>query len=111
MVDHAPGACGSRIYQSSEPTYYTVMDGITRQIPQATETYEFDGSTMDLLIAYPIQIRVSDTAGTPSRTTSGQLHSTQSPSRTLSTGVIVGIAFGGFFAVLVVVCVLLYFCF
>ena len=108
-----PGACGSRLYKSSEPAYYTVLDGITRQIPQATEIYEFESSTVDLLIAYPIQIRVPDTAGTAAQTASGKASSSQSqsPSGTLSIGAIVGIAFGGFFAVLVAICTILYFCF
>jgi hypothetical protein len=108
-----PGACGSRLYKSSEPAYYTILDGITRQIPQATEIYDFESSTVDLLIAYPIQIRVPDTAGTAAQTASGMASSSQSqsPSGTLSIGAIVGITFGGFFAVLVAICTILYFCF
>jgi len=107
-----PGACGSRLYKSSEPAYYTVLDGITRQIPQATEIYDFESSTVDLLIAYPIQIRVPDTAGTAAQTASGKASSSQSqsPSGTLPIGAIIGIAFGGVFAV-VAICTILYFCF
>ena len=87
MPQIAPGACGSRLTVSSETTVYTVMNNLIDQVPQATIPYEFEpGFTQEVQIAYPIQIRFPDlSAPSPAK-------------QTLSTGAIIGIAFGGFFS-------------
>jgi len=84
----APGACGSRLTLSGETTVYTVMNNFKDQVPEVTIPYEFDaGFTQEVQIAYPIQIRFPDLAARP-----------PDSKHSLSTGAIVGIAFGGFFS-------------
>jgi hypothetical protein len=91
-----PGGCGSRLTTSSETTVYTVMDNIYDQKPQATVPYDFEpGFTQELQIAYPIQIRFPTISSSTSSLTSTTTHSNHS----ISTGAIIGIAFGGFFSI------------
>ncbi|KAF2685439.1 hypothetical protein K458DRAFT_417493 [Lentithecium fluviatile CBS 122367] len=114
----APGACGSRLTVSSQLTVYTVMNNFRDQQPDATIPYTFEpGFTQELQIAYPIQIRIPDT-GSPVTATAGATGSASvggSPNSSrkgssnggLSTGAIVGIAFGGFFSIFIC-CLIVY---
>lgn len=94
-----PGGCGSRLTISSEATVYTVMNNIYDQKPLATVPYDFEpGFTQDLVIAYPIQIRVPATTSSVSFTSS--LTSTPKHSDSvMPVGAIIGVAFGGFFSI------------
>lgn len=106
MPENAPGACGSRLTKSSETTVYTVMNNFKDQRPETTVPYDFEpGLTEELQIAWPIQIRlpatrfsgyVGDPTSTPSSSNNGAQTSRHGG---LSTGAIVGIAFGGFFSI------------
>ncbi|KAF2187948.1 hypothetical protein K469DRAFT_685301 [Zopfia rhizophila CBS 207.26] len=102
-----PGGCGSRLTQSKEETVYTVLNNFQDQIPETTIPYKFEpGFTQELQIAYPIQIRFADTTSTKSASTAHS-PSPGSKSPNLSTGAIIGIAFGGFFG-LFAACLIVY---
>lgn len=105
MPSIIPGGCGSRLTKSKEETIYTVMNNFRDQVLETVIPYEFEeGFTQELQIAYPIQIRF------PITTTMAQTGATHrgSSGPSLSTGTIIGIAFGGFFSFFTV-CSVVYF--
>jgi hypothetical protein len=110
MPSIVPGACGSRLTSSKSLTEYTVMDNLIDQRVDHTEPYTFEpGFTEDLVIAYPIQIRLPATGiSSPSPNTSVPQQSQYSSGPALSTGAIVGIAVGGFLGLLIA-CFAVYF--
>lgn len=101
MPSIAPGACGSRLTLSEELTVYTVMNNFRDQRPEVTIPYTFEpGFTQELQIAWPIQIRIPDTGTTAATTSSASTGGKEGVE--LSTGAIIGLAFGGFFSIFIV---------
>ncbi|KAH8710193.1 hypothetical protein GQ44DRAFT_714539 [Phaeosphaeriaceae sp. PMI808] len=106
------GACGSVFSEAT--TTLIVLDDINHQSKVSTRLYySTDSNFQKWAVAYPIQVRKGGAPITPASntlitsTTSGIIPwastsvSSNSPGR-LSTGAIVGIAFGGFFSIAVV---------
>ncbi|ORY18972.1 hypothetical protein BCR34DRAFT_553031 [Clohesyomyces aquaticus] len=79
------------------------MDNLHDQRPETTLPYQFDtGFTEELQIAYPIQIRLP-----ASVSVTGVPLGNSGSKPTLTTGAIIGIAFGGFFS-LFITCLITY---
>jgi len=99
MLLEAPGACGSRLTSSASFTVFTVMDNLFNQTAIRTELYEFEPCfTQEIQVAWPIQVRMSAPFTVTINSSSGTEAKKDTPAG-LGTGTIIGIAFGGFFAI------------
>ncbi|ORY07009.1 hypothetical protein BCR34DRAFT_570920 [Clohesyomyces aquaticus] len=113
MLSPFYGACGSGL--SSRTTTLLVLDDLNHQSSLSSRSYySTDQNFQNWAVAYPIQVRMggspTDTTSaitqssehTPPSTTStggANLATESKGSASLSTGAIVGIAFGGFFSI------------
>jgi hypothetical protein len=103
LLKEIPGACGSRLTSSLDPTFYTVMQNLFNQTAIRTEKYEFETCfTQEIQIAYPIQVRTT-AAWTQTVTVYNGTHARAANSVVLPMVAVIGFAVGGVLCFLAIV--------